>query len=169
MASRLTSSKRKLFLKAYIDCGAVRQAAKAAGVAHAMHYEWMKDPAYAAAFAEAEKEAIDHLEQELYNRVYDGTPEAVIYQGEVCYEKDSKGKLTNKPLTIHRKNDTLLIFALKAKRPELYRDNWKGEIALTGDVQVNHRLNLRTLSDEQLETLEGMFQLDSGDSGEPHV
>lgn len=141
----------------------------AAGVAHGLHYEWMKDPAYAADFAEAEKAAIDRLEQELYNRVYEGTPEVIVYQGEVCYEKDAKGKLTNKPLTIQRKNDTLLIFALKGKKPEVYRDNWKGELSLTADVQVNHKLQLRTLSDEQLDQLEAMFRLGSGDSGEPDV
>lgn len=163
MASRLTATKRKLFLKAYAECGTIREAAKAAGAAHSMHYEWMQDPDYAVAFAEAERDAINLLESELYQRIYQGTEEPVIYQGELCYKKDATGKLTNKPLTIRRKNDTLLIFALKGKKPEVYRDNWKGELALTGNVQVNHRLNLRTLSDEQLEQLESMFRLDSGD------
>ena len=168
MASRFTGAKRKLFLTAYVECGAITSAAKAVGVSETLHYVWLKDPGYAAAFAEAEKQAVDRLEAELFRRVYEGTEEVVVYQGELCYQKDAKGKLTNKPLMIRRMNDTLLIFALKGKKPEVYRDNWKGELALTGNVQVNHRLNLKTLSDEQLEQLESMFRLDSGDgSGEP--
>lgn len=169
MSTRHTATKRRLFLAAYAKCGAISLAAKAASVSQGIHYEWLKDPEYAAAFVEAEKEAINALEGELFRRVYEGTEEAVVYQGELCYEKDAKGKLTNKPLTIRRKNDTLLIFALKGKRPDVYRDNFKGELAITGDVQVNHKIQLRSLSNEQLDQLEAMFRLGSGDNGEPDV
>jgi len=169
MSSRLTAQKRKLFLAAYVECGAITSAAKATSVCETLHYKWLADPAYAAAFAEAEKQAINRLEAELFRRVYEGTEEPVVYQGELCYQKDAKGKLTNKALTIRRKNDTLLIFALKGKRPDVYRDNFKGELAITGDVQVNHKIQLRSLSNEQLDQLEAMFRLGSGDNGEPDV
>jgi hypothetical protein len=163
MASRLTSAKRKLFLKAYVASGTIVGAARAVSVSDTLHYDWMKDPEYAAAFVEAEKQAIAYLEAELFRRVYEGTEEPVVYQGELSYRKDKNGKLTNKPLTIRRKNDTLLIFALKGKKPDVYRDNFRGEINVTGDMRVNHQLTLRTLSDEQLEQLEGMFSLPSED------
>lgn len=132
-------------------------AAKAAGVAHGIHYEWMKDPAYAAAFAEAEKDAINALEAELFQRVHEGTEEPVVYQGELCYQKDAKGKLTNKPLTIRRKSDTLLIFALKGKKPEVYRDNFKGEIVHTGVMAVSKGPDLSKLSDEQWSTVKSIL------------
>jgi hypothetical protein len=149
LASRLTATKRKLFLTAYAQCGAITLAAKAVGVSETLHYVWLKDPEYAAAFAEAERQAIAHLEAELFSRVYEGTEEPVIYQGELCYQKDAKGKLTNKPLTIRRKSDTLLIFALKGKKPDVYRDNFKGEITHTGVMAVSQGPDLSKLSDDQ--------------------
>lgn len=117
----------------------------------------MKDPEYAAAFAEAEKQAINHLETELYDRLYNGTEEPVIYQGELCYQKDAKGKLTNKPLTIRRKSDTLLIFALKGKKPEVYRDNFKGEITHTGVMAVSPGPDLSKLNNEQWNTVKSIL------------
>lgn len=117
----------------------------------------MKDPEYAAAFAEAEKQAINHLETELYDRLYNGTEEPVIYQGELCYQKDAKGKLTNKPLTIRRKSDTLLIFALKGKKPEVYRDNFKGEITHTGVMAISPGPDLSKLNDEQWRTVKSIL------------
>jgi hypothetical protein len=149
LASRLTAARRKLFLQAYVACGTIIGAARASGVSDTLHFDWMKDPEYAAAFAEAEKQAIAHLETELFNRVYEGTEEPVIYQGELCYQKDAKGKLTNKPLTIRRKSDTLLIFALKGKKPDVYRDNFKGEITHTGVMAVSQGPDLSKLSDDQ--------------------
>ena len=157
MASRLTSTKRKLFLEAYPHCGAITLAARAAGVSETLHYDWLKDPEYAAAFAEAEKQAIAHLEAELFRRVYEGTEEPVIYQGELCYRKDKTGKLTDKPLTIRRKNDTLLIFALKGKKPDVYRDNFKGEITHTGVMAVSRGPDLSKLNDEQYSQLKALL------------
>jgi hypothetical protein len=128
---------------------------------------WREDPA--GIRRGKKEEAGDRLEAELIERVYKGTEEPVVYQGEICYEKDKNGKLTSKPLTIRRKNDTLLMFTLKAIRPEKFRDNWKAEIVHSGDLEVNHRLSLRSLSDEQLEQLEAMFALDFGEGGEPDL
>jgi hypothetical protein len=39
-----------------------------AGVVRSQHYVWMKDPEYAAAFAEAKEEACDALESEARRR-----------------------------------------------------------------------------------------------------
>jgi hypothetical protein len=141
-----------------VACGTIIGAARAIGVSDTLHFKWMEDPEYAAAFAEAEKQAIAHLETELFNRVYEGTEEPVIYQGELCYQKDAKGKLTNKPLTIRRKSDTLLIFALKGKKPDVYRDNFKGEISLSGNVNANHNVNLTKLPDGDLDQLITILQ-----------
>lgn len=157
MSSRLTAQKRKLFLAAYVECGAITSAAKATSVCETLHYKWLADPAYAAAFAEAEKQAINRLEAELFRRVYEGTEEPVVYQGELCYRKDKNGKLTDKPLTIRRKSDTLLIFALKGKKPEVYRDNFKGEITHTGVMAISPGPDLSKLNDEQWSTVKSIL------------
>jgi len=54
-------------------------------------------------------------------------------------------------------SDTLLIFMLKAKRPEIYRDNYmpKGK---EGDLNI-HNINIASLSDVQLGQL--VSRLDS--------
>ena len=157
MANRITLAKRKLLLTSYAKCGSITIAAKAAGVSQGIHYKWLDDPEYAAAFAEAEREAINALETELFTRVYEGTEEPVVYQGELCYRKDKNGKLTDKPLTIRRKSDTLLIFALKGKKPEVYRDNFKGEIVHTGVMAVSKGPDLSKLSDEQWSTVKSIL------------
>jgi len=138
------------FLEAYVVSGAVLGAARLTGEADTTHYEWMKDPDYAAAFVDAEKRAIAHLEAELFNRVYQGTDEPVIYQGELCYQKDKAGRKTDKPLTIKRKSDTLLIFALKGKKPEVYRDTLNSNVNVTANVQTNVRIDMSKVPEQDL-------------------
>jgi hypothetical protein len=45
------------------------------------------------------------------------------------HPKTGEVRPTNKPVTISRYSDTLLMFLLKALRPEKYCDNWKGAAA----------------------------------------
>ena len=90
------------------------------------------------------------LEAELFNRVYQGTDEPVIYQGELCYQKDKAGRKTDKPLTIKRKSDTLLIFALKGKKPEVYRDTLNSNVNVTANVQTNVRIDLDKIPEQDL-------------------
>ncbi len=52
-----------------------------------------------------------------------------------------------------RQSDTLMIFLLKAHRPEKYRDRWDGDLRLRGSVGI-HPMDLSQLSDEDLELLE---------------
>jgi hypothetical protein len=131
-------------------CGTIVGAARAIDIRDTDHYDWIKDPEYAAAFAETEKRAIAHLEAELFNRVYQGTDEPVIYQGELCYQKDKAGRKTDKPLTIKRKSDTLLIFALKGKKPEVYRDTLNSNVNVTANVQTNVRIDMSKVPEQDL-------------------
>lgn len=149
--------RQSAFLEAYVTCSTVTGAARATGEADTTHYEWVKDPEYAAAFVEAEKRAIAHLETELFSRVYQGTDEPVIYQGELCYQKDKNGRKTDKPLTIKRKSDTLLIFALKGKKPEVYRDNLNVNTTLNANLTSNVTLDIRRLNDEQRAALDAIY------------
>jgi hypothetical protein len=132
------SAKQRAFLAAYERTGVVKAAAKAAKIAYKSHYNWLPDPEYKTAFAEAEEVAIELLEAEAHRRAMYGVQEPVIYQGKLCFEplrdpktgqvkRDRKGRplLSTTPLTIPRKSDNLLMFLLKALAPEKYRDNVK--------------------------------------------
>jgi hypothetical protein len=102
---------KKQFLAAFRKCGNITAAAEKAGLAdRRQHYRWLKsDARYAAAFAEAEEEAVDALELEARRRAQIGWDEPVYHGG--------------KPVgSIRRYSDSLLMFLLKAARPEKYRE-----------------------------------------------
>ena len=74
------------------------------------HYDWLAhDDEYARRFAEADVVAIDKLEEEARRRALAGVNEPVFYQGKIVGH-------------VARKSDTLLIFLLKGKRPEVYTE-----------------------------------------------
>lgn len=111
--------KKAQFLEVFPTEGTVTHAAQKVGVDRSAHYRWLKeDPAYAAAFAEAEVKALDGLEREARRRAIEGT-EKPVYQG---------GKLIG---TIREYSDTLLIFLMKGANPSRYRER----IDLTVDVR----------------------------------
>ena len=83
---------KRAFLQAYLRCGQITKAARAAHIHDTMHYYWKKtDPHYAAAFEEARELAAQHLEDEAVRRALGGS-------------------------------DVLLIFLLKGFMPEKYKD-----------------------------------------------
>lgn len=100
------------FLKTLANTGVVRVACVAAGVHFTTAYEHRsKDPAFAEAWDTALEEACDALEAEARRRALIGTERPVFYKGQQCG-------------TIREYSDVLLIFLLKANRPEKYRDNF---------------------------------------------
>jgi hypothetical protein len=153
--------KQRAFLAAFAKTGNITRAAALAKVARSRHYEWMDDPDYAAAFAAAGEEACDLLESEARRRAVDGIEEPVVYQGELSVKLDSLGRRTARPLTIRRYSDVLLIFLLKAQRPDKYRDNynWRGELTGPGGAPLIPKpgaLELSNLSDADLSTLRSL-------------
>jgi hypothetical protein len=64
---------------------------------------------YQKAFADAEEAAIQRAEAEVIRRSVLGVDRPVFYKGQQCG-------------TIREFSDTLLMFHLKSKRPEVYRD-----------------------------------------------
>lgn len=90
--------------------GNVTYAAKRAGVPRNEVYKWQEaDDQFAAAFREADLKATEVLEREAWRRANEGVAEPV-YQ---------HGKLVG---TIQRYSDNLLMFLLRARAPERYRD-----------------------------------------------
>lgn len=121
---RKPTPKKGAFLKAFAKVGNVTHAARIAKCNRTVIYDWLdNDPEFARKFEEAESEAVEHLEEEAYRRAVTGTLKPVFHQGIQCG-------------AIREYSDTLLIFTLKARRPEKYRDNVKTEHV--GRVGVEH-------------------------------
>lgn len=100
-------------LEAYADEGTVTHACQRASVGRTTHYAWLEnDPDYARLFGEARESVADSLEQEAIRRARKGWLEPVFYQGRACG-------------AVKKFSDTLLIFMLKALRPEKYRERYE--------------------------------------------
>lgn len=101
---------KKLFLDAFREVGIIKSAAKVAGVARSTVYRWQEeDDQFAAAFREAEIEATETMEAEAFRRAVLGIDKPIYHQGV-------------KVDTVKEYSDTLLIFTLKARAPEKYRE-----------------------------------------------
>lgn len=121
--------KQRAFLAAYNRLASVSLAAKVAKIARRSHYYWLDTREY----VDARDEAVDRLEMEARRRGVDGVEAPIYYGGEPVYENklDPKtGEVAIKLATRRKYSDTLLMFLLKAARPEKYRDNWKPRLPL---------------------------------------
>jgi hypothetical protein len=108
------------FLEVLATGASVYKAALAAGIGRRTAYEWREaDPEFKARWDEAVDCGVDLMEDEAHRRAVHGVTKPVYYQGEVCGD-------------VQEYSDTLMIFQLKARRPEKYREN----------VDVNHRGNV---------------------------
>lgn len=109
-ASRFTKAKRAAFLCRLSETANVTASCAVAGVArHSAYALKRRDAAFAAAWDDALQTALDGLEAELIRRALEGTEKPQFYMG--------------KPVgTITTYSDTLAMFLLKSKRPEVYGD-----------------------------------------------
>ena len=133
--TKLTAENKKRFTEALVETGGnVTAAAKAINVRRETAY-WHRnnDPLFALAWDDAVEAGTAALEQEAYRRAFGGTKKPV-YQA---------GKLVGH---IKEYSDTLTIFLLKARRPEVYRERY--------DVRHGGELTVKTqpedLTDDQL-------------------
>src|SRR5262245_15480452 len=110
----IRNGKKRAFLAAYARVGTLTGAATQARCDISSHYVWKKtDPAYLTAFQRAQEMAADCLEDEASRRA--------LGWDETRYSIDGT------PYTVRKYSDTLLIFRLKALKPELYRDSYPRE------------------------------------------
>src|SRR5262249_26556 len=113
VAQARTAGNKVAFLEQFKVAGTITAACRAAGINRATHYDWLdRDPQYVKDFEEAKEVRVELLETEMRRRALVGWDEPV-YQG---------GKLVGH---IRKFSDTLLIFALKAERPEKYRERYQ--------------------------------------------
>ena len=101
--------RQQAVLEAYEIYGTVVKACEVARVARSEHYRWIRNKRYAARFREAEEHAIQALETEARRRAMVGIEKPIFYKGQAIAH-------------IHSFSDGLLMFLLKAKRPDIYRD-----------------------------------------------
>jgi len=113
---------RPRFLKAFAEHGLVIEAAAAAGVGRSTVYdERQKNESFALAWADIEEWTTEEMEHEARRRAVLGVDKPVFFKGEQC------GK-------VREYSDTLLIFMLKARKPETYRET----------VGIHHSGKIRT-------------------------
>jgi hypothetical protein len=101
---------KERFLEEFLKRGIVRDAAQAVGIHRTTVYMWLnRDAAFAEAFRDAEEEVSDLLEEESHKRAMGEVRQPVYHKGEVV------GYMP-------RYSDGLLMFLLRARRPEVYRE-----------------------------------------------
>lgn len=124
--SKLTPKKRGEFLDYLRDGWSITASAGRIGVSRQAVYALkLADEAFAKEWEDAYEAGTDLYEDEAKRRAIQGTEKPVFYQGEIVGH-------------VREYSDTLLIVALKARRPEKYRENIKQEIS--GGVEHTHRV-----------------------------
>lgn len=107
---------RDIFIDALSTSGVVSTACKVAGIHHSTAYdERRRNEAFAASWDTALVGAVEGMEQEAWRRAVQGNDEPVFQRGEQIG-------------MVRKYSDTLLIFLLKANKPEKYRDNYKAPV-----------------------------------------
>lgn len=113
------------FLGALADGASITRAAETAGIGRRTAFDHrQRDEDFALAWHEAAEAGADRLEDEARRRAAEGTLKP-IYQG---------GKLVGE---VREYSDTLLIFLLKGKRPEVFRENVKVEHSGSVDQNID--------------------------------
>lgn len=120
---------REKFIAALARLGNVTAACDKAKISRSQVYRVRdEDAEFAAAWDEALEEATERLEAEARRRAEKGTLEPIFHKGE-------------KVGSVRRYSDTLMIFLLKAHRPDKYRDNHRIEHtgADGGPIETNSK------------------------------
>lgn len=118
---KFNPKKQEKFLELFAETGNIKQSCTLVKISQNTVYRLRKkSKKFAEAWEEAESQGVDSLIAEARRRAYEGVDEPVFYKGEHCG-------------LIRKYSDTLLIFLIKAKRPE-YRDNY--QMNLSGDLTV---------------------------------
>lgn len=116
-------------MAALCDGSSVTKACEAAGIPRQNVYEWRNaDEDFKIAWEEALEAGADVLEDEAKRRAVDGWEEPVHYQG--------------KPTgSVRKYSDTLLMFLLKGRRPEKFKDRLEHTGKDGGPIDIVARLN----------------------------
>lgn len=145
--TKIPEAKLTDFLVRLAEYGNVSQAARDAGVGHMTVYRYREnDPEFAEAWERAAQVGARNLEDEARRRAYQGWQEPVIYQGrqatETIVDNETGEVVEERPLTIRKFSDTLLIFLLKGHFPEKYKDRSSAELSGPGGGPIEGKLKV---------------------------
>ena len=116
------------FLDHFARTANVTQSCAISRIGRATVYEWRDDdPAFATAWSIAEERGTASLEDEAIHRAKVGVSEPVYYKGEIVGY-------------VRKPSDGLLIFMLKARKPDVYKDR----------VDVHHTLTPEEIAFKKL-------------------
>ena len=119
-----TPKEKAAFIKALSETASVTKACSLSSVSRTSVYQWRADdPEFLAAWDKALDLATDALEDEAIRRAVEGTDKPV-YQG---------GELVGH---VREYSDTLMIFMLKARRPEKFRERTSANLNLSGGLTL---------------------------------
>lgn len=123
--ARERTDKQHEFLEALRAAGNVTDACRATDLPRRTVYEWRDaDAEFAAAWSDALDEAADTMEREAFRRAVEGVDKPV-------YGSLGRGAGTGEVGRIREYSDTLLIFLLKAARPDKYRERSAVQLDMT--------------------------------------
>lgn len=118
---RWTRQARQAFLDLLRRTGNVSGAARAVGLSRSRAYQLrQRDREFAAAWDDAEQEAVDLLEGEARRRAAEGVEQPLVSGGRLV--RDDDGRV----VTVRRYNDRLLEFLLRAHRPDKFKTDSEG-------------------------------------------
>lgn len=102
----------RAFLDAFEDTGLVHKACELAGIGRATAYRHKQSHEdFALAWHDIEEKTTDAMEREAYRRGAQGMDKPIFYKGEQV-------------ATVREYSDTLLMFMLKSRKPEKYREQY---------------------------------------------
>ena len=106
------------------DGHTVKHAVETAGLSRSQAYDLRREqPEFAAAWDAAIIEGAEALEQEAFRRAVEGTDKPIVHLGVVTD-------------TVKEYSDTLLIFLLKGRLPDKYKDRVQQDNTHAGDITV---------------------------------
>lgn len=109
---------KKTFLASFRQHGNITLACRESGAPRREVYRWQEhDTAFSLAYKTAEIEATEHLEAEAHRRAVQGVERLKFYEGEPLVDPETKEFYREREFS-----DTLLIFLLKSRAPEKYRE-----------------------------------------------
>lgn len=112
---QLTKARKKQFLEAFSECANVTEACRRSDIHPSLVYIWRnRDQAFAKSWTVALERGTDALEDEAVRRAFEGRLEPVFYKGVECG-------------AVRKFSDSLLMFLLRARRPERYREHFNRE------------------------------------------
>lgn len=144
-SQKIPDNWKALFVAALAKSPNVSGACQRAKVSRSWAYAQRDDdPEFAAAWDEALETGVDEAEGELHRRAVKGVLEPVFYKGEEVGH-------------IRRHSDTLLMFLLKAHRPEKYKETVRSELTGANGGPIEQRAKVDHAIDSS--TAESIFDV----------